>query len=239
MAQCHLDHLHSGFHGDSLARDHPAMADFTGSGSLRGTAITSAEKSAERQSLDLNRSIAVTERQVAVAERHLSTYEESVKRVQRGYLSVTGIESTFAPHLIPGGTVAGLPSPSIRVVVRNHGRTPINIITSAILTEPHAAPPDIPKPVELATATTYPAEMIFVIIGRNRKHKFPEIGSVRFSDGNVRDELRSGALSLYCYGRITYRDIFMDHHETVFCRRYDALRHEFVPDGGDERNYNT
>lgn len=202
-------------------------------------AITSAEKSAERQSSDLNRSIALTKRQIAVAERHLSTYEGSVKRVERGYLFVADIESTFAPHLIPAATVGGLPSPSIRVVVRNYGRTPINIIHCAIFAEPHAASPDIPKQAELENIKTLSPEQIFVVIGADKEHKFPEIGSAGFSDVKVRDELRSGVLSLYCYRHFTYRDIFMDHHESAFCRRYDPERHEFVSDGGDEKNYNT
>jgi hypothetical protein len=194
-------------------------------------------RSADAELRELRTSIGLTERQVNVAERHLSTYEDSVKRVERGYLFVIDIESTFAPHLIPGGTVAGLPSPSIRVVVKNHGRTPINIRISIILVEPHAASPDIPTPVELEAMTRDPADQIYIVIGPNKKYKFPMIGSVGFSDGAVRDGLRTGTLSLYCYGRITYRDIFMDPHETIFCRRYDVVRHEFVPDGGDERNY--
>jgi hypothetical protein len=200
-------------------------------------AIKSAEESAERQSSDLNRSIAVTERQVAVAERQVSTYEDSVKRVERGYLFVTEIESTVAPHLIPAATVGGLPSPSIRVVVKNYGRTPINIFSCAIFVEPNASPPEIPKQAELASNKTFPSEMIFIIVGPDKEYKFPEIGSVGFSE--KRDELRSGVLSLYCYGYLAYRDIFMDRHDSAFCRRYDPARHEFVPDGGDERNYNT
>ena len=220
----------------ATARDNAAAAASQAEAMEQLHSAAKAQESALREQVIVTAALAKAAQTSAdVAQKHVAVYEESVKRIQRGYLFITNIVETFAPFFGAGFGYIGRPPPYVQIILSNLGKTPINIRTLAIFVEPFAAVPDISTDESLAQTTV--SEPIQVNIGGGQTFTLWSIRSEQFSDGNVRDNLRNGLLTLYCHGRITYLDIFMDVHYIVFCQAYNPRRREFAPAGGWERNH--
>ena len=127
-------------------------------------------------------------------------------------------------------------TPEFFLTIINYGRTPANFDEGAIFYEINTNIPDEFVPPEQITLASPHSELAEIIIGPGRDYRFPSqrirhVVSVAHCQG-----IFSGKFHLYCHGFITYHDIFGKPHTTKFCRRYDAGRDEWLPDGGRERN---
>jgi hypothetical protein len=127
-------------------------------------------------------------------------------------------------------------TPEFFLSIVNYGRTPSNFDVGAIFYEVGRTIPDEFVAPEVITIASPHSELAEIIIGPDNEYRFPS-QRIRhiFTQAHAK-EIRDGTMFVYCHGFITYHGIFGNSHTTKFCRRYDAKRSEWLPDGGKERN---
>ncbi|MFZ1922290.1 MAG: hypothetical protein WAU57_11740 [Xanthobacteraceae bacterium] len=170
----------------------------------------------------------VTRRSANIAERALTDLE-------RPYIFFDAIQTNltsffnllFDPYRM---------TPEFWLDIVNYGRTPGNFEEGAIFYEVGRFLPDEFVPPEQISLASPHSELAEIIVGPDKTYRFPS-QRIRhiFTKAHARG-VEEETMFVYCHGFITYSDIFRRKHTTKFCRRYDASRGEWLPEGGRERN---
>jgi hypothetical protein len=186
-------------------------------------------EAAEQQRRDMLRSIMAAETSANAAKRSA----DLIPNIERPYVLISSITVEFTFNAAIGRSI-----PNITITFHNYGRTPANsdemIIVTRILGQ---EPGDIGtfNPRDDPNLIAFERE---IIIGADKTFACNSLCSDTIGDDNNHDFIK-GTISLYCFGKIKYRDIFSDGHETIFCRRFNTLRNEFDIVGGIAKNHST
>jgi hypothetical protein len=119
----------------------------------------------------------------------------------------------------------------------NYGRTPANIDTFKVFLEylDHI-PVDADTERLLAIPASGTPADIFAVIASDKIWTCPTFESANAPDSAMWAAFQKGAIGLYCWGSIGYRDVFRNVHTTYFCRKYDLRTGGLTVVGGFARN---
>ena len=163
--------------------------------------------------------------------------ESALVELERPFIFWFGIKHDVDIYLAPRtGWDPETSGPHFNLVLVNHGRTPANIDSAMAVFEVRADEPVNFEQQREAPAGVNP-ESAEIIIGPNSKFTFPEMRCRHNFLHDHAARIRQGTAHLYCYGWLSYLDIFGNRHPTVFCRRYVPRLDEWEPVGGKAKNY--
>jgi hypothetical protein len=126
----------------------------------------------------------------------------------------------------------------VPITFKNRGNSPAYVFDLAVRCQ------SVTDLSSLPVIPAYASDMVFQSSPRILPRKKTIIAEVRLSDGQFTGDdwrkVREGALFLYVWGRIRYRDIFEREHETRFCFAYDPRYLGFTEMiGGAQYNMET
>ena len=158
-----------------------------------------------KQAKAMDAQVQQSERAIKAAENNVETVEKTAVYANRAYV-VAKIRG------------AGREWPQLRLRIQNTGNTPANNVIVAYACGLREEPPHREWPDGLVSYDIGYAEVERLgLIAPQSSYHVIETPLVVALDNAQTDQWRGGKLKFYCWGRISYEDIFNDKRWTEFC----------------------
>jgi hypothetical protein len=159
----------------------------------------------ERSAVSAERSAKSSENSNSLASESLRLNRQIFQTSERAFIHVKQISFVLEPNK-PAQTIVQLENAGRTTAKETRSIANIGFASAPLTQIPNDIIPNVPvtpmdlvagdtREVPIATTNTVPEDQL--------------------------ERLKSGAVQLYSYGHIEYRDIFDRHHKTTFCARYN------------------
>jgi len=181
------------------------------------------------QAKRLKQTVAATEKAANAAKASA----EALPTIERAYVFITVVEWFREEDRVI--TEDGTEQSTVTIWLWNPGKTPAILTRLYAIAFPTGTYPDRKDIGEVSDNKIPPGGFI---IKDERKWKHIE-AKIRISNKQWDEIERSGRLKLLCYGRVEYKDIFGDDHETGFCWEWSPHKSHrcFYISNNKELNY--
>ena len=171
----------------------------------------------QKQSISMQNAADANKKAVDLAERNIKATQEQSRLDQRAWIG--GVEATPPPFTDGTSRVyikEGERIPIIGIVIINSGKTPARKIKT--VQQMRAFANNIFKPVYVSDS---PIKKSISVLHPGGRDTLPITPFDIIITKEMINEIRSGKIVLYIYGKITYEDIFGRGHRTTFCHFID------------------